>query len=160
MKNSSHIQRSKPTALSLAVLAAIGGCGVIPPGPAYIPPSGSDVAVVRPVWGDTSVRIREVNGKGVSMMFPADVKVAPGIVRLGLFAWGGISPTRYTGICVVFTAMVGQRYIVAVDSYSNNWAVSLTVKSPTDETPLTPLLVRYQESIDLPCDGVPMGVST
>ncbi len=154
MKSSPKSQRCTLTILVHIFLIFIGGCGVVPPGPAHVPPIGPEVAVVRPVWGITNVRIRELNGKGVSMLFPDDVVIAPGITRMGLFAWGGLNPTRGVGICVVFKAEAGQNYTVAVDSYRNKWAVSLTLQSQTDKIQVTPLLVRHQESIDELCDGV------
>jgi len=140
-----------PVVLSAIVLC---GCGVAPTGPAHVPPTGNDTAVVRPVWGDANVRVREINGRGVSMLFPEDVIVSSGVTRMGLLAWAGPGPSQ-VGICVVFEALPKTRYEVRVASFRADWAVSLVSTNPSVQK-VVPLLVRHQpfDTAVLPCEGV------
>jgi hypothetical protein len=135
---------------SLLATLLVSACGVAPPGPTYVPPSGADTAVIRPVWGDANVRVREVNGKGVSMLFPEDVVISPGVTKVGLLAWAGPGPSQ-VAICLVFRSEPNRKYQVSVASFKRDWAVSLT----SDGAAVAPLLVRHREfeSSILPCTG-------
>jgi hypothetical protein len=130
-------------------------CGVAPSGPAHVSPTGTDTATIRPVWGDANVRVREVNGKGVSMLFPEDVAIAPGITKIGLLAWAGPGPSQIA-ICLVFRPEPNRKYQVSVASYKRDWAVSLTSTNGGAVTPVVPLLVRQREfdSNVFPCEGL------
>jgi len=143
------------------VIALLSACGAIPPGPSYEPPSGDNLAIVRPVWATdldgygANVRIREINGRGVSMVFPEDVRLSGGTTRMGLLAWSGPGPSQ-VAICVVFEAIPGYKYKIAAAGFRRDWAISLTRQADSGELPVTPQLVRHQpfNADVLPCEGV------
>ena len=157
------LNRSPSLQFALAS-ALLAGCAVTAPGPSYQAPPGESVAVVRPIWASNlagtkaNVRIREINGKGVTMLFPEDVKIPGGTTRMGLFAWSGPGSSSIT-LCVVFEAISGERYKVAVAGLQRDWAVSLTRQTGTGDEPVAPQIVRHRpfDSNVLPCEGVHHG---
>jgi hypothetical protein len=101
-----------------------------------------------------NVRIREINGKGVAMVFPEDVVVPSGVTRMGLYAWSGIGPSwTHIAVCVVFEALPQQRYLVTVGGYKRDWEVA--VKTQREEK-VAPRNVTYRpfDPNVLPCEGL------
>ena len=138
------------------------GCGVLPTGSTYVPPSTDNTAVVRPVWemslfnkNGANVRIREINGQGLSMIFPYDVVIPSGVVKMGLIAWSGV-PVSHSSICIFFNAASSHRYKVTVASYHLDWAVSMTDLTSSGEINLVPLSIthRLYDEATLPCAGL------
>lgn len=111
--------------------------------------------MIRPVWGDANVRIREVDGLGVAMLSPEDVMLSPGVRKIGLLAWAGPGPSQ-VAICLVFDAEPNARYSVSVASYTRDWVVQLSSHTANGPKSVTPRLIRHREfdTAILPCSGV------